>query len=170
MILDKIFLACGDMSPFALQWVAQLACSLSVIMIVIPGRHLTTCIVMEPARVSRVLVAMFSLATCQYSSFLSPLNDAGIGASQVIFLPSLSSHQSINREQRNIRFPEDELSDNTEIEAVVEYDRISSWEDLDDVIDYSDSVTGNEDHNGDGMSGSYAYMRNTSIIETALKI
>lgn len=88
----------------------------------------------------------------------------------MIFLPSLSSHQSINREQRNIRFPEDELSDKTEIEAVVEYDRISSWEDLDDVIDYSDSVTGNEDHNGDGMSGSYAYMRNTSIIETALKI
>ena len=139
---------------------------MSVIIIVIPGRH-STCIVMEPARVSRVLAAMFSLATCQYSSFLSPLNDAGIGASQVIFLPSLSSHQSINREQRNIRFPEDELSDKAE--DVVEYDRISSQEDLDDVIDYSDSVTGNEEHNEDGMAGSYAYMRNTSIIELTLK-
>ena len=148
------------MSPFA---VSQ-ACSLSVIpliIIVILGRHVT-CIVMEPAR---VLAAMFSLATCQHSSFLSPLNDAGIGASQVIFLPSLTSHQSINREERNIRFPEDDLSDKSNIEAVVEYDRISSEVDLDDVIDYSDSMTGNEGHNEDGMSGSYAYMRNTSIIQ-----
>merc|ERR1712062_207038 len=64
----------------------------------------------------------------------------------------------INREERNIRFPEDDLSDKSNIEAVVEYDRISSEEDLDDVIDYSDSVTGNEEHNEDGMSGSYAYM------------
>ena len=131
---------------------------------------LDTCTVMEPARVTRVLAAVFSVATCQYSSFLSPLNDAGVGASQVIFLPSLSSHQSINREQRNIRFPDDDLSDNSSVEAVVEYDRISSEEGLDDVIDYSDKMTGNEEHNDGGMAGSYAYMRNTSIIELTLKL
>ena len=125
-----------------------------MLIIVIPGGA------MEPARVARGLVTIISMVTCQYSSFLSPLNDAGVGASQVIFLPSLSSHQSVNREQRNIRFPDDDISDYSNIEAVV--DRMSSRVDLvdDDVIDYADKLTVAEDHNEDGMTGSYAYMRN----------
>ena len=126
------------------------------------------------ARVARVLLTLVSLATCQYTSFLAPLNDAGIGLGQVIFLPSLSSHHQhhhhhhqSSRHQRNIQF-EDFSSDESEIKTVIEYDEneIGSGRDLvhdEDLIDYSEEVTDNEEvneePNSQNISGSYAYTR-----------
>ena len=123
------------------------------------------------ARVSRVLLTLVSLATCQHTSFLAPLNDAGIGLGQVIFLPSLSSHHQhqhqSSRHQRNIQL-EDFSSDESEIKTVIEYDEneIGSGRDLvhdEDLIDYSEEVTDNEEvneePNSQNISGSYAYMR-----------
>jgi len=132
-----------------------------------------------------LLVILTGVKTQSHMSFLAPLNDANIDLSQIIFLPSrhqsYSNQLSSAREERQVRFPEDDASDvsdeyitnDNDDESSDRGDRIVKIEIDDEIgsgdfredlvtnddintLDLNENVS-NEEANDHGMSGSYAY-------------